>query len=145
MIQPVLVRAAILSTLLADEPLTTWLATRSSADEIREANTIVRDFLYPAVRYLVGPQVPQGNGPCYPFNADCTLQIINFSEEDSSYEVETLAWLTHRVFFTKNLHADTFITTRFLSNGLQSPIRTPDRVWRITNVYQFQILPNEAF
>lgn len=145
MIQPVLVREAILGAMKADTPLTTWLSSRSSADEIREANTIARDFLYPAVRYRVGPQVPQGNGPCYPFNADCTLQIINFSETDSSFEVETLAWLTHQIFFTKNLHAATFITTRFLTSGLQSPVRTPDGLWRITNIYQFQILPSEAF
>lgn len=55
------IQAAIIAKLKAYTALTTWLAARSKAGEIREAQYQGVVFEYPCVRVSVGDQTPEGD------------------------------------------------------------------------------------
>src|SRR5688572_30727847 len=100
MIDNDLIQAAIVAKLKANSPLTTWLAARSTAGEIREGQFQGREFLYPSVRVELGTQIEEGNPPCY---STLPFTIYAYSEKNSSQEANQLAGYVQDALLRKNV------------------------------------------
>lgn len=136
MINPNLIRAAIIAKLQADTALAAWLTARSASSEIRESQWQGVTFVYPAIRIDLLPQTEDGNPPCYsnqPFNA------FAFTEGDSSAECGDLLILLDAALIRNQIVGTGFTTGLITSLGSIPPNRTSERVWQATGQYQMNI------
>lgn len=130
-------QAAIIAKLKADTTLTAWLAARSSATEIREAQYQGTVFSYPAVRAAVESQTPDmGGGTCYLSAGEFTFTVYSYSESDSSQEADDLAKLVNDALIGKRLSSTGFATMVIKCDGMAHATRLAQRIWSATNVYR---------
>jgi hypothetical protein len=129
----------LVSKLKANSALTTWLAARSSALDIREMSWQGRDFQYPNVRVDTGTETTLEDGPCYGTRSQFAFRLLSFSEGISSQEVHDLALLVHNVVFNTRLTGSGWTTTLIMCDSWPRAIRTPDDIWRCIASYRCQI------
>jgi hypothetical protein len=130
------IQAAIVAKLKANTALTTWLAARSTAGEIRENQFQGREFQYPAVRVDLGTQTEEGNPPCYsalPFTVYC------YSEKGSSQEANELAGLVNSALARKSLTGSGWQVQLIIPDSMIAARRTSQRVWQAANLYLMNI------
>lgn len=132
------IQAAIVAMLKADTALTTWLAARSTAGEIREAQYQGTAFAYPAVRAAVGDQTPIGD-TCYTKKAEVTFELWCYSEHDSSQECDQLAKLANDAVFGKRLNGTGFASLVVLCDSFPHAARTGDKLWETFSLYRMEI------
>lgn len=132
MIRNDLIQAGIVSQLLADTALTSFLTTAGATGEIREAQFQGREFLYPNVRVELGTQTEDGDPPCFsglPFTIYC------HSENDSSQEANELAGLVNDALIRKVFTGTGFRSGIIQADGAISAIRATERIWQAVNQY----------
>lgn len=130
------IQAAIVAKLKANSALTTWLATRSTAGEIRESQFQGREFFYPAVRVELGTQIEEGNPPCY---STLPFTVYSYSEKGSSQEANQLAGLVSDALLRKNVTGSGWHSQLIISDGVIAARRTSERVWQAVNLYRMNI------
>jgi hypothetical protein len=130
------IQAALVAKLKANTALTTWLSSRSSSDEIREAQYQAAGFLYPAVRVELGTQIEEGNPPCY---STIPFTVCSYSEKNSSQEANQLAGLVADALLRKNVSGSGWHSQLIIADGMIAARRTSERVWQAVNLYRMNI------
>lgn len=123
------VQAGIVAKLKAATTLVAWLTARSVEDEIRENQWQGRDFVYPATRVDLLPQVPLGNPPC---TSEIGFNVHCFSESDSSRQADTLAGLVEEALARTAFTGTDFRSGRVRTESIVPANRTGERVWQAT-------------
>lgn len=136
MIDNDLIQAAIVAKLKANTALTTWLAVRSTAGEIREGQFQGREFLYPAVRVELGTQIEEGNPPCY---STLAFTVYSYSEQNSSQQANQLAGLIADALLRKSIAGSGWQSQLIIADGMIAARRTRERVWQAVNLYRCNI------
>jgi len=132
------VQAALVAALKANTALTTWLAARSTAGEIREAQYQGTQFSYPAVRVAVGDQVPVGD-TCYTTRAEVTFETWCYSEHDSSQQCDQLAKLVADALLGKRISGTGFASLVILCDSFPHAVRTGERLWEAFALWRMEI------
>lgn len=136
MIDNDLIQVAIVAKLKANSALTTWLSTRSTADEIREGQFQGREILYPSVRVELGAQIEDGNPPCY---STLPFTVYSYSEQGSSQEANQLAGFVQDALLRKNVTGSGWQSQLIVSDGMIAARRTSERVWQAVCLYRMNI------
>lgn len=136
MIDNDLLQAAIVAKLKANSALTTYLAARSTAGEIREGQFQGRQYDYPAVRVELGTQIEEGNPPCF---STLPFTVYAYSEKNSSQEANELAGLVTRALLRKNVTGSGWHSQLIISDGNIAARRTRERVWQAVNLYRMNV------
>ena len=136
MIDNDLIQAAIVAKLKANSALTTWLAARSTAGEIREAQFQGRDFLLPCVRVELGSQIEDGNPPCY---STLPFTVYSYSEQGSSQEANQLAGYVARALLRQNVSGSGWHSQLIIADSQIAARRTSERVWQAVTLYRMNV------
>jgi hypothetical protein len=131
-----LIQAAIVAKLKANSALTTWLADRSTAGEIREGQFAGREFQYPAVRVELGTQIEEGNPPCY---STLPFTIYAYSEQNSSQEANQLAGYVQDALLRKNVTGSGWQSQLIIADGMIAARRVSERVWQAVCLYRMNV------
>lgn len=136
MIDNDLLQAAVVAKLKANSALTTWLAARSTAGEIREGQFQGREFEYPSVRVELGTQIEDGNPPCF---STLPFTIYAYSEKDSSQEANQLAGLVADALLRQNVSGSGWHSQLIISDGQIAARRVSERVWQAASLYRMNV------
>lgn len=136
MIDTNLIQAGIVTKLLANAALTTYLTSQQATGEIRESEYQSAEFVYPNVRVEMGTQVEEGNPPCY---STIPFTIYYNSEHDSSKQANHLAGLGNSALIRQTFSGTGFISGIIISDGSVAARRTGQRIWQAAGFYRANI------
>lgn len=126
------IQESIVTKLKADTNLTTWLAARSSANEIREDEWQGSDFAYPNVRIEVVQQEDMGDPPCHILTL---FNVFSYAEGYSSLDCDVLSGLVRAALRGKHLTGTGFMSLKIALEGSPGAVQAGDRIWRATEQF----------
>jgi len=117
---------------------TTITQALGTSGQIKEAQWQGKDFIYPALRLVVGKQ-EQGQT-----NPNCSYGFLNFSwvmysQEASSQEADNIAGIVNAHFHNSGFAYPGLLFNRIWSVGLIGAIRISEQLWRAENQYRAMI------
>lgn len=133
-----ILQAAIVARLKADSTLTTWLAARSTAGEIREMQYQGAEFEYPCVRVAIAEQLPTGD-VCYLTASFAMFEVRCYSEKDSSEECDQLSKLVLDALIGKRLSGTGFATMSVLCDSFPHAVHTGDKLWESFSTFRAEV------
>ena len=102
MIPSELLQKTIITALINNTALVNYLSPSGSAS-ILESQYQGQDYVYPAIRVDILPQVPMGTGTDRVRLSYVTFAIRTFSQKSTSYEANHLLTLATNALFNKQL------------------------------------------